>query len=199
MRVATPFAEIVLPKLVIDELTARASVSRFAASVGGFSALLVILNFLVSYTDDKIEGSFGYIASVAYFNALLIKHMTMDYELQENPDVKKLDDKAMLAANGNNTRACNYLRTVSVLLVNILGFVLYASLIASIHPVIILLLTVSAALNWLMLRAYRKYEEKTQEERAKIDRKLRYIAEKLQDSGMASSSVFSAIITMRVM
>jgi ABC-type multidrug transport system fused ATPase/permease subunit len=185
MRVALPFAGILMPKLVIDELTNQAGAPHFLSVIGGMAALLVVLSFLKSYTDTKIDENFGNVGSVAYALKTAEKLVYMDYEMMEDPEVKKLEDKAETATQTNHTLVCNLLRILTDLLVNLLGFLLYGTLISMIHPLIILLLAVSAGINWLMLSRSRKVEKETREDRAKVDQKLRYVYTSLGNRKMA--------------
>jgi ABC-type multidrug transport system fused ATPase/permease subunit len=175
MGVSLPFVGILLPKLVIDELAAGVTPAHFSAVVGGVSAILIILNYLKSYTDEIANHSVG---SIAIFNIpvrAMVKRMTMDYELMEDPDVKVLEDKASRAGRSNHSPAHNIPRTLVRLTTNILGFLLYGSVITSIHPVILILLVLSAVINWFCLSAARKYEKATREERSLLHKKLRYV------------------------
>ena len=58
-----------------------------------------------------------------------------------------------LGAASNHTPAHNIPRTLSRLLANVLGVIVYGSVISSIHPVILALLIVSAAISWQSLSA----------------------------------------------
>ncbi|MGE5679127.1 MAG: hypothetical protein ACM3ZR_13815, partial [Pseudomonadota bacterium] len=94
MGVSLPFAGILLPKLVIDELSAGVTPAHFSAVVGGASAILILLNYIKSYTDEITNNSVGTIAVFILSGRGMVKRMTMDYELMEDPDVKVLEDKS---------------------------------------------------------------------------------------------------------
>lgn len=180
MGVSLPFVGILLPKLVIDELALGVTPAHFSAVVGGASAILIILNYIKSYTDVIVNDSVGTIASYDSPTKTMVKHMTMDYELMEDPDVKALEDKAMRAGQSNHTPAHNIPRTLVRLITNILGFILYGSVITAIHPAILILLVLSAVINWLCLSAARKYDKATKEERSLLHKKLRYICSSIK-------------------
>lgn len=173
--VSLPFVGILLPKLVIDELTLGVTSAHFSAVVGGASAILIILNYIKSYTDVIVNDSVGTIASYDSLVKAMVKCITMDYELTEDPDVKTLEDKASRASQSNHTPAHNIPRTLVRLITDILGFVLYGSIITAIHPVILVLLILSAVINWFCLSAARKYEKTTREGRSLLHKKLRYV------------------------
>ncbi|MCL2462676.1 MAG: ABC transporter ATP-binding protein/permease, partial [Defluviitaleaceae bacterium] len=184
-RVALPFTGILMPKVVIDQLTGGAAAGRFCAVVGGMALLLVILNFIKSYTDTKIEDNFGNAASVANGARGLDKLIDMDYELVEDTEFKKIYEKAMKATQSNHTMAANMPRTVSAWLVNAMGLILYGSVISMIHPAILLFLAMTAGINWLTLSRARKYELSTREERTKMNDKLWYASDRLGDKNFA--------------
>ncbi len=185
IRVVLPFAGIMMPKLVIDAIEARVSPFYFILIVGGIAFIMVILNFLNGYCDAKINKLSGMILSFEYSCVEKEKVMDMDYELYENPDVISINDKAHQAIQNNYTPAMNLPRTFVEFTVNILGLVLYGSIIAMIHPLIILFLMLTTAINWFFLRAARRYEEHTRDERSKLDRKYRYVSRCMKDPEMA--------------
>jgi ABC-type multidrug transport system fused ATPase/permease subunit len=173
--VLLPFTGILLPKLVIDELTAKAIPLHFIAVIGAASAVLIVLNFLKSYTDEITNNSVGTISSYQVPVKFLMKYIDMDYELLENPDVKELEDKAFEAGGNNHTPANNIPRTLARLLFNLFGFLLYGAVITSIHPLILILLAISAVINWTCLSSARRYEQSTKKERSKLFNKVYYI------------------------
>lgn len=205
MGVSFPFAGILLPKLVIDELTAGVTPAHFSAVVGGASAILMLLNYIKSYTDEIADNSLGTIAVFDLLKRAMSKFMTMDYELMEDPDVKVLEDKASRAGVSNHSPALNMTRTLVKLVTNILGFLLYGSVITSIYPMILLLLVLSAAINWFCLSAVRKYEKATKEERSLLHKKLRYIyssikaPDKAKDIRLYSMSEWIKELFIRIM
>lgn len=180
MGVSLPFTGILLPKLVIDELNAGVTPAHFSAVVGGVSAILIILNYLKSYSDEIANNSIGTIAVYTLSVKSMVKRMTMDYELMEDPDVKVLEDKSARAGQSNHSPAQNIPRTIVRLATNIFGFILYGSVITSIHPLILVLLVLSAVINWFCLSAARRYEKSTKEERSLLHKKLRYIYDSIK-------------------
>lgn len=177
LTVLLPFVRILLPKIVIDELMAGTTPSHFTAVVGGAAVALIVLNWAKGYTDFIATHSVGTIAIVEAFARTAEKRMDMDYEALEDPKTKSLEEKALRASESNHTPAHNTPRTLTRLVSNVLGFALYGTVIATIHPVILVLLIVSALVNWLSLSRARRYERETTDERSKIYSKLRYIQE----------------------
>lgn len=175
MNVLQPFAGILMPKIVIDELEAGVAPAHFIAVVCTFAVILVLLNYMKSYADVITNSSIGTIASFDSHIKGFNKRIEIDYELMEDPDVKMAEEKAGRATRNNHTLAHNIPRTLVKLVTNIAGLILYGSVITTIHPVISVLLILSTLISWFTRSFYRKYEKATREERALLDGKLEYV------------------------
>ncbi|MDR2374888.1 MAG: ATP-binding cassette domain-containing protein [Treponema sp.] len=174
MRIALPFTGILTSKIVIDELGARVSAGRFCTVVGGLTTLLILLNFLKTYTDQKIDYGFGVNSVFAFSYAECKKKISMDYELLEDGANKAIFDKAN-KMQSNHCAACNLPRDLSGIFENFFGLMLYGGLIFLVNPAIVVLLAISALINWIALSLARRYEKNTRDQRAKTGGKYRYL------------------------
>jgi len=177
MRVAAPYLGILMPKVVIDLIEARVEPTSFILTAGGLALLLVVITYLRSFTDSITNDAIGTIGIGNMIKMKMQKHMHVDFELMEDPAFKEANDKADKASYGNHALSMNIPRTLVELLANIFGFLLYASVIALIHPLILILLILTSLVNWLMLSRVRKYMESTRDTRSKITQKLRVLSD----------------------
>lgn len=173
--VGVPFVSIYMPKIVIDNITAGVTPSKFILSVGIMALLLAVLNSAKSYADLITNESVGTISILKHLQTIMHKHLNMDYEVLESPGYAKLGEKAWRAMQSNHSPASNIPRNLSQFLMNVLGFLVYGTVIVSVHPLIILFLAISAGINWLALSRARKVERDTREERSKLQGKLWYL------------------------
>jgi len=185
MRVALPYLGILMPKIVLDQITARVAPEQFFLTVGGMALLLVIVNYVKSFTDTISDQAIGTTSIGAFLVQQLNKRTSIDYELLEDPGYKEVEDKADKAIQSNHSLAMNIPRTLVGLLSNSFGFLLYAGVIAIVHPLILVVLIITAAINWLMLRRARKYLEATRDERSKLYKKLDALSKTLREPGAA--------------
>lgn len=176
MRVALPYLGILMPKVVLDQIEAQAEPFAFILAVGGMALLLVAANYIKSFTDSIANDAVGTIGIGNMINIQMEKWMRMDYELMEEPGFKEAEDKAYKAIQSNHSLSMNIPRTLVELLSSSFGFLLYAGIIAVIHPLILLVLLATAAVNWLMLSRARKYTESTRDTRSKLSKKLRSLS-----------------------
>ncbi|QHT61010.1 ABC transporter ATP-binding protein [Paenibacillus lycopersici] len=173
--VALPFVNILMPKIVIDNLAARVAPGEFILAVGVMALLLAVLSSAKSYADLITNESVGTISILSHLQVSMRKRLHMDFEVLESPGYAKLGEKAGRAMQSNHSPASNIPRFLSQLLLNVLGFLTYGAIIINVHPLIILFLAVSAGVNWLALSRARKIEKDTREDRSKLQGKLGYI------------------------
>jgi len=185
MRVLLPYLGIFMPKLVIDQITAQVDSMTFFITVGGMALLLVIVNYVKSFTDVIADNAVGTVGIGLFIFKHMNKWLKMDFELMENPDYKEVEDKARKAAYGNHAPAMNIPRTLVELLSNVFGFLLYASVIVLVHPLILVVLLITAVINWLMLRRARNYLRDTRDERSKLYKKLDALGDTMRDADAA--------------
>ncbi|NBD24937.1 ABC transporter ATP-binding protein [Paenibacillus glycinis] len=173
--VAVPFVNILMPKIVIDKLTAHVTPGEFILSVGMMGLLLAALSCAKSYADLMTNESVGTISILSHLQIAMRKLLNMDFEVLESPGYAKLGEKAGRAMQSNHSPASNIPRVMAQLLLNLLGFLTYGAVIVTVHPLIILFLALSAGMNWLALSHARKIERDTREERSKLQGKLWYM------------------------
>ncbi|MCL2671652.1 MAG: ABC transporter ATP-binding protein/permease, partial [Clostridiales bacterium] len=141
--------------------------------------LLVVVSAIRSYTDMIVNESVGTFAILDELDQQVKKRIHMDYELMEDPEVKKIEDKAQRGLQSNHAMPNNIPRYAVNMLVNFFGLLLYGAVITTIHPLILVLLAASAAINWIFLSMARKYYDKHREEESDKRRKFRYLEDAL--------------------
>jgi ABC-type multidrug transport system fused ATPase/permease subunit len=172
VQVAWYFMGMYIPRVVIGEITAGADPWHFVAVVGVVGLVFAVLSYLKTYTDRHVNNSGG---TMAVFRTSLLfskKEVSMDFALLEDPDAKKLRDKAARARTSNHTPAHNVPRTTVALAVNIINFLLYGSIILMVSPIIILLLAIPVAISALLMHLARKHERATREYRSELSGKI---------------------------
>lgn len=175
-RVALPFSGILMSGMVIDALTKGVSPGTFVVTIGGLALFMVLLNFVKSFTDVMIDQGIGSMGNIISTQKLSEKLMDMDYENMTKPEAIKLKDKARQAGRNSYTAANNHLRFLVQFLTSALGIVVYGGVIATVHPVLILLLALTSLISWGAMILSRRYESSTRERRATIQRHLGYLS-----------------------
>lgn len=172
--VIIPLLGIYLPKIVIDSVTRHASVSKLMMAIGipvlGIIALNVLINTSSSMTRSKATSyRFNYV------QLLIDKTLDTDFENIDGSTGQEKMEKAFMSTQQNSS-ATEAIVNVSVeLFSNIIGFILYAGIISTIHPLLVMFLILSSVTNYFVGKYVSKYEHKNKDNLAPIERKLRYI------------------------
>ncbi|MCL2223694.1 MAG: ABC transporter ATP-binding protein/permease [Defluviitaleaceae bacterium] len=181
LGVVMPFTGILIPRIVVDEIMAQASPLRFLIIMAVMAVVMVVLNFLNGYAEYNIQHKAGSVAQAEYTALMFHKQITMDYANREHPEFLRLIRRGW-RSNCNLTPAAAFMHSLSNLSANIGGLVLYGSIIALIHPLIIVLLVVSVLINSLLQRWHRQFDEARRETVATIERKRLHISRTLGNS-----------------
>lgn len=175
--VLLPLTAIYLPKLIIDEITAKASPEQLVYVIGGFTLIIIFLNVLSSYTKAKITWR-ATSNRIKYLDIVNEKTIDTDYENIENPEGLTKQQKAFNNVNNNQSGSEAIINSLVQIIANCLGFVLYGGIISLLNPLIVILLLVTTAINYLMLRYVRNYEQRNKDNWAPIDKKIYYVRNK---------------------
>jgi len=171
-QVAWYFLLIFIPRAVIDEITDNANPMRFVVVVGSLGLAFAVVSFLKNYTDGIVERGAGLLSVFRMRLLWGVKQSTMDYALFEKPEALRIIEKAE-RANGGNNAPCHSIPKITVsLAINVINFALYGGIILMVHPVILLFLGVSIAINTVLLHLARKYEKSTRDNRSVVTRRL---------------------------
>lgn len=187
--VIIPLLGIYLPKIVIDSATNHVSVSRLMINVSipviGIIALNVLLNASSSITNFRaISGR------MAYMKQISDKTMDMDFENFESPSGQEKFTKANMTTNTNTSATEAIIKVFIELFSNIIGFILYAGIISSIHPAIVAFLIISSIINYFVGKYVSNFEHRNKDNLAPVRKKLRYI--------MKSTGEFKSAKDMRL-
>lgn len=171
VRVLFPFAGIVTPRIVIDEIVAGSSAERFLGVMAIMAVVLVTIHFLNGFVNTKIDENTLFVARAGFTIEHSKKLLTMDFANRESPDFVKLNNKTTQNVF-QNASADGFIRTLSGLAVNIGGLILFGGLIATAHPLILVLLALSVVVNGFLQRWHRKFDENRREVVAQTNKKV---------------------------
>lgn len=175
--VAIPLLGIYIPKILIDSVVGHVSISEFIANVGipiiGIIGLNVLLNVSSSITKFR-----GISYRCKYGSLLTNKTMDTDFENIDGPAGEIKFSKANMATKQNSSATEAIIKVTIDTFSDVIGFILYAGIISSIHPVIVAFLILSSLINYLVGKHVSKFEHDNKDNLTPIQRKLDYIMEK---------------------
>ena len=178
--VILPFLAILMPKLVLDCLSAHVSPAYLTCVVALVTLGMGLCSVLGQYLGSKLYFSIAAIR-INYLYWINLKTLDIDYENLEDPEGQKKNERA-IEINWND--ACGSQAIVEALVTltaNSFGFVLYAGILSSLHPLVIIILLTTTAMSFLAARRAQLYEYNNKDHWTFIEKKLWYLMSKCAD------------------
>lgn len=176
IRIALSLVTLWLPKIVLDRVTAGASMGLLCISIGMAGGLWLLLT-----VADQIWGNIvtGYAQTWLYTRLIPAwekKTMALDYELFSSPRGKVMMEKARQAVCSPNWGMVTLLPRLTELFAAAGGLLAYGIVLGGLHPLAILaLLALSGLELWQGIRTEQK-KQGLKQERAEVGRRLNYAA-----------------------
>lgn len=179
LDVVEPFAVLIFPKFIIDELTGE---KRWETVLGYISLLIGVLVLLRLL---RLGAQVFCNMSVNGGDVLNVKHYTrffldMDYARLEDEHVRDLQGTIMGKVHVNNVAGA--LQEVVTALLRLAG---YAYLVFMLHPLVLLAVALVTAVNYGLRLKREKYSYAFAPERARSARKFDYCFETMADFSFA--------------
>lgn len=179
-KVITPLGNVIIPSIVVGFLVKQVPISRFALVLIAvfliYGVIVGINEFLFSRNNTQyIDFRFDFIL------LLCNKCLHMDYQLLEKEQVRQNLEKAMNSLKGNFRGVEGFMHANVRLLSNIFGLILYACIISTAHPLILLLLLIISLIQTFSFNRAKEFEHKKKDEMAEYEVTQRYLQDQAFD------------------
>ena len=181
-QVLTGFFGILLPSGILFFLEQSRGFAGFA--LGTLVLFLLYAVVFVSHAFLQSRNAWQYTEfRTGFFMRRLLRHfMLMDYAVLTEQSTLQLVEKATDAVSSNWVGVEGMFRYDVTIFSSFLGLLLYAGLIGSVHPAIILLLLVLSVLQFLSYRRAASYEVRRRDDLSAIKLSQRYFQKQSYDT-----------------
>ena len=174
LTVGTSLAQLFIAPVVLGKVEQTAPLSELLGSIAFFTLTLFLLMALQAYLEQYITVDRIFIR-LRIVSDLSAKICRISFPLTLDPEVQKLRDRSMEALGSNDSPGEQIWTTLTTLLANIAGFVIYMFLLNSLDPVLLLLVIVTSLLSFAAGRYSSGWRYRHQEEERVCLRQSRYI------------------------
>ena len=186
LAVFLAWAEIRLPALVVAQVTTGQAFAQAAAAVGALLGATALADACRAFCDAARSNSLN---RYRYRQAMALQRKSMrcfyqDYEKKSMRELERRAFNATMMWNGG-VPLVDMPRLSLQLVQNALCYALLGTVISTLSPWLMLLLTAAPAVNWLCLRAFNKYEYSTRSARSALDSRHWYISQRAADFAAA--------------
>lgn len=173
LTVINSTTELLVVPMILQKVEMKASVTELLLTIAGFTAALLIISFLKSYVDANTM--FGRVEfQIGMLRRLGVKAGATSYPNTEDADVERKLDKAADATIGSNCSARGMWQTLTDLLINIAGFIVYLSMLTSLQPFLILVILATTVSSYFFSNYMQEYRFRHREEDSRYSRHMRY-------------------------
>ncbi len=175
LAVGVNLAQLYIAPIVLDKVEQTAPLSELLWTIVFFALTLFLLTSLQAYLEQYIVVDRIFVRT-RIISDLTDKICSISFPLTLDPQTQKLRDRAMDALGSNNSAGEHIWTSLTTLLANAAGFVIYAALLTSLDPVLLLLVAATSALSYGAVHHASGWRYRHQEEEQTCLRQSRYIA-----------------------
>ena len=182
--VALNLTELFIAPQILKKVESGAEPASLLLTIALFTGLLFLLRGIFIYLSN-----YGLIDRVFVRTSIIIKcnekTNTTSYPNTLDARVLKLRDKAAEATDSNDRASEKIWTTLSTLLTNLLGFIVYFFLLSHLPPLLMLVVITTTLLSFFISRKTDSWRYRHREEEADYDKKLIYIRTKSESLELA--------------
>lgn len=189
INIGLRYLEIYLPSLVVSEVTNGQTLNHSLLSIG-IVMLLIMLGYIIIQTLGHIRNSTLGIYRYKMTDLVTRKQLSMFYQTYEQKKVRDLANRA-----SNATQMWDGVQPLTDIvyngfgmLENLLGYILFGSVISFASPWLVPILTVAPIVNILSVKAYNKWEYAHRSKMTDLNQKLGHV-EELPDDFAAAKDI----------
>ena len=189
INIGLRYLEIYLPSLVVSEITNGQTLNHSLLSIG-IVMLLIMLGYIIIQALGHIRNSTLGIYRYKMTDLVTRKQLSMFYQTYEQKKVRDLANRA-----SNATQMWDSVQPLTDIvyngfgmLENLLGYILFGSVISFASPWLVPILTVAPIVNILSVKAYNKWEYAHRSKMTDLNQKLGHV-EELPDDFAAAKDI----------
>lgn len=167
--VIVPLLGIYLPKVIIDAVINRAEISTILINILPIIFGIVVSTFIISASKQILEGR-GSMYRLGYISDVGMKSIDTDYQNIDGPKGQTKITRAIMAIHSDHSPTQAIVHLSIAFFSNIIGFILYAGIISTLHPIIVLFILISSIINYYVGVSVNKFEHKNKDNLTPIEK-----------------------------
>lgn len=184
LAVGQNLAGLFIAPAVLGKVETSAPLKDLLLTILAFSAALIVMGAAKSYIEANTL--FGRVfVRIAIVTAIHEKFATTSFPNTEDQGLQKKLDKAKMAVSGNDQATEAVWQTLTRLLQNTAGFIVYLSLLSSVDPITVLLTLATTVTGYFVTKRINGWGYRHREEEAEYSRRMNYISTKAEDYTIA--------------
>ena len=169
-----PILTTILPKIVIEIVTAGQSLSELGIAILTFMGSIAILSGADIFLTKLIYHQ-KYRMNTFYLKRVALKGLTTDYINQENGVFRKLQTESFMCCNGNYSPLSNIYDILVKLFTSLLGLSVFGAMLAGLNWGIIIFLIITTVISYFLNQRIIAWTAANNQERISYQQRINYI------------------------
>ena len=184
LSVGINLAQLFIAPMVLQKVEDLAPLGELLATIGIFAGLLLVLNALMGYLDENMM--YGRIdVRSEIIHMINHKAFTTSYPNTKDPAVLRLQNEALNNCDSNDEPAEHVWRTLTGLMINLFGFVVYLLLLTDVNLLLMGVVILTTVVGFFISRHINEWGYRHREERARYDKEMGYFVTKTESVKLA--------------
>ncbi|MFR3483411.1 MAG: hypothetical protein ACLTXL_07910 [Clostridia bacterium] len=184
LAVALNLVNLYVSPAILSAVERHAPVADLLLTIVGFVLGIMLVSAASTYVNaNTLYGRISVRCEI--LNLLNRKAATTSYPNVDDDRYRKLLTKSSECINTNQAAAEAIWTTLTTLTANLLGFIIYVSLLTSVQPLLILIILVTTVISYLIGNYLNGYGYRHREEEAEYERHMDYITGRARDLSAA--------------
>ena len=184
LAVALNLVNLYVSPTILSAVERKAPVSELIVTIVGFVLGIMLVSAASAYVNANTE--YGRISvRCEIINLLNRKAATTSYPNVDDETFRKLLAKSGEAINSNRASTEAVWTTLTTLTTNILGFLIYVSLLTAVQPILLLVILVTAVISYFIGNYVNGYGYRHREEEAEYVKHMGYLSGRSRDYSAA--------------
>jgi len=184
LAVALNLVNLYVSPTILSAVERHVSVTELILTIVGFVLGLMLVSAASTYVN--VNTLYGRISvRCEIINLLNRKAATTSYPNVDDDGFKKLLAKSQECTSANRAATEAIWTTLTTLITNLLGFIIYISLLTSVQPLLILVILVTTVASYFIGNYVNGYGYRHREEEAEYERHMDYISGRTRDLSAA--------------
>lgn len=184
LTVCINLAQLFMAPMVLQKVETAASLSELLGCIGVYAVILLILNAVLGYVDENIQ--YGRIdVRSAVISMINHKAYTTSYPNTKAPEVLRMHSEALDNCGSNDAASEHIWHTLTGLLINLLGFVIYLLLLADVNLLLMGIVIATTVIGFFISRYINEWGYRHKDELAKYEKELGYLVRKTESIKLA--------------
>lgn len=176
LAVALNLVNLYVSPTILAAVENNASFTELIVTILIFVGLLIVVSAASAYVEENTM--YGRISvRTEIINMINNKATTTSYPNVFNDDFKKLYTKSFGCVNSNNSSSEAIWKTITDLLTNFLGFVIYVILLSSAEPLLIFAVVLTTVISYFVSKRLNEYGYRHRDEQAEYEKRGWYVIE----------------------